>query len=276
MKIAIASGKGGTGKTTVSLALAETLGNRARLFDCDVEEPNCHLFINAQPTHIEPVNVLTPEFDLKHCLGCGKCAQHCHFNAIAAVKQQMIHFAELCHGCGNCVLNCPANAIARGTRQIGRLEFCNAANFELISGVAQIGSSMSPPVIRQLKRHADRQRINLFDAPPGTACAMTAAVDGCDYVILVTEPTPFGLHDLQLAIQTLKMMNLRFGVIVNRADPQVDIIGGFCRQQQIKLLMQIAFSRRIAEGYSRGQRLLQAAPELKAEFETMLKGLGAI
>jgi len=275
MNIAIASGKGGTGKTTVSLALAETLGSRARLLDCDVEEPNCHLFLDAEPIRREEVQISVPEFDRERCTDCGACARVCNFHAIAALgKKKILFFPELCHSCGGCLPACPSGAIREVMHRIGRLEFRRAAGFELVTGVVDVGYPMAVPVIRDLKKQALSDKTNLFDSPPGTACPMVATVRGADYVLLVTEPTPFGLHDLELACDTLEALNLRCGVIVNRADGHGGEVENFCRGRDIPILMEIPFSRKIAEGYSSGKRLLECAPELKLEFERLLAEIG--
>ncbi len=270
MKIAVASGKGGTGKTTVALALAETLGERGRLLDCDVEEPNCHLFLDSAPARSEPVEIPVPEFDPARCLGCGTCARSCNFHAIAALGKKMLFFPELCHSCGGCTLICKTGAIAETMHGIGNLEFRAAAGIELISGVMNVGYPMAVPVIRKLKELAQPDRVNVLDCPPGTACPMVSAVRGADFVLLVTEPTVFGLHDLELACDTLEELHLKCGVIVNRADDNCGELEAFCRSRGIPVLMKIPFSRKIAEGYSSGRRLTECAPELKEEFEALL------
>lgn len=276
MKIAVASGKGGTGKTTVSIALAETLGPRALLLDCDVEEPNCHLFLPGPVEEVLPVPVLVPEFHRDLCTGCGKCAASCRFNAIAALGRQMLIFQELCHSCGGCLLACPEKALRESSMVIGRILRRTPGSFGLVTGELEIGRALSVPLIQQLKRHADKEKINILDAPPGTSCPMVNTVRGCDYVILVTEPTPFGLHDLAGAAATLKTMQIPCGVIVNRAEEKNSIISDFCRKENLELLLQIPFDRKIAEGYAAGKTLLQTAPELQDALARMLAGLGAL
>jgi len=270
MKIAVASGKGGTGKTTVALALAETLGKRGRLLDCDVEEPNCHLFLGSDLVRSENVEVPVPQFDPERCTGCGACARSCNFRAIAALGKKMLFFPELCHSCGGCKRICKAGAITETMHGIGRLEYRAAAGIELISGVMNVGYPMAVPVIRKLKERALPDRVNILDCPPGTACPMVSAVRGADFVLLVTEPTVFGLHDLELACDTLEELHLRCGVIINRADDNCGDVEAFCRKRGIPILMKIPFSRKIAEGYSSGRRLAECAPELNGEFEALL------
>lgn len=276
MKIAVASGKGGTGKTTVSIALAETLGKRAVLLDFDVEEPNCHLFLTGVVESSDVVSIMVPRFHREKCSGCGKCAAGCRFNAIAALGKQMLIFPELCHSCGGCILACPEEALSESTTQIGTVYRRTPGDFPLITGELQVGYALSVPLIKALKKYADETKVNIFDAPPGTACPMVNTVRGCDYVILVTEPTPFGLHDLAGAVATLKTLDLPCGVIINRAEENNHLAEEFCRENNIDVLMKIPFSRRIAEGYASGKTLLQSAPELKTGFADMLAGLGAV
>lgn len=276
MKIAVASGKGGTGKTTVSIALAETLGNRAILLDCDVEEPNCHLFLSGKVEKSDPVSVMIPEFHSENCSGCGACAKSCRFNAIAALGKRMLVFPELCHSCGGCLLACPEHAVSESSMEIGTISMSIPGEFPLFTGLMHVGHALSVPLIRELKNCADDVKINILDAPPGTACPMVNSVRDCDYVILVTEPTPFGLHDLGGAVETLKTMGLKCGVIINRSGENDRIAENFCRENHIDILMKIPFSRTIAEGYAAGKTLLQTVPELKGQFAAVLQRLGAI
>lgn len=276
MKIAVASGKGGTGKTTVSIALAETLGAKAVLLDCDVEEPNCHLFFKGEVSSSEDVSVMVPEFHAGNCTGCGKCSKACRFNAIASLGKRQLIFQELCHSCGNCLESCPTGALTESAVVIGAVKGRSADGFPLYSGELKVGHALSVPLIRELKNRCQEEKINILDSPPGTACPMVNTVRNCDHVILVTEPTPFGLHDLQAAVETLRTMGVPCGVIVNRYDGTDTIPGDCCRANGIPILMRIPFSRKIAEGCAAGKTLLQSAPELKNEFIAMLKGLRAI
>lgn len=276
MKIAVASGKGGTGKTTVSIALAETIGRRAILLDCDVEEPNCHLFLDGKDGNICPVSVMVPDFYADKCTGCGKCAKVCRFNAIASLGKKMLIFPELCHSCGGCIIACPTDALYDSSMEIGSIVRRDTGIFSLISGRLNVGHALSVPLIRELKMCAEKDKINILDAPPGTACPMVNTVRDCDYVILVTEPTPFGLHDLSGAVDTLKTMDIPCGVIINRAEKDNSVTEIFCRENSIDILMKIPFSRKIAEGYASGKTLLQSMPELKTIFTGMLNKLRAL
>ncbi len=276
MKIAVASGKGGTGKTTVSIALAETLGDKAVLLDCDVEEPNCHLFLPSEIEDIMPFSVIVPAFNGDKCTGCRKCADSCRFNAIAALGKNMLIFRELCHSCGGCILVCQETALTEDTMETGSIIYRKPEDFPLLTGSLKVGHALSVPLIRKLKSLADCTKINILDAPPGTACPMVNTVRDCDYVILVTEPTPFGLHDLAGAVATLKTMQLKCGAIINRAEENNPEAEEYCRENNIDILMKIPFSRHIAEGYASGKTLLQSVPELKGQFEKLLQRLGAI
>ncbi len=277
MKIAVASGKGGTGKTTVALALAESFGPETLLVDCDVEEPNCHLFSTAPVLSLRSVKIQVPAFDDSRCTGCGACVKACRFHALARLGSRILLFPELCHSCGGCQLACPESAIQETSEKIGTIEFRADARFQLLSGTMKIGHAMAPPVIRQLKSIADGHRHVIFDAPPGTACSFTTTVQGCDIALLVTEPTPFGLHDLKLAVDALKVMKLRHAVILNRSLPEGDeLIDTYCRKNQIPLLLKIPFSREAAEGYSCGRSLLSTRPEWGEKFQHLRKQLEEI
>lgn len=271
MRIAVASGKGGTGKTTIALALAEAAGEGTELLDCDVEEPNCHLFVKAKPVR-EPVSVLKPEVNEQLCTGCRRCSEICQFNAIAVLGKKVLLFSDLCHGCGGCVKICPAGALTEKPYRIGDAGSCQVGDFTLIDGCLAIGQAMSPPLIRAVKERAGRAAAHvIIDSPPGTSCPMVAAVRDSDFVILVTEPTPFGLHDLTLAVDTLRLLKLPLGVVINRSDSGDDRVKTYCGNEGIPVLLEIPNRRDIAEAYSRGQTLLEAAPKLRPEFRRVLE-----
>jgi MinD superfamily P-loop ATPase len=249
MKIAVLSGKGGTGKTTVSASLASVL-NCCQYIDCDVEEPNGALFLNPKFQETLPVKVVVPEVDPSLCNGCGRCAKACQFHALAAVKGTVLQFHELCHHCGACTLVCPQGAIREIEREIGVIEASGDQQF--LQGRLNIGEPVSIPIIRELKRRMRDDVPVILDCPPGAACAVVQAIDGCDYCLLVTEPTPFGLHDMEIAVKLVKKMGIPFGVVVNKAMEGQRMIDEYCRKHGIKVLLEIPFSREIAESYSRG------------------------
>ena len=277
IKIAVASGKGGTGKTTVALALAECGGAGTLLLDCDVEEPNCHLFVAAAPVAAETVTVLKPEAVAGRCTGCGRCREICRFNALAVLAKQVLVFPELCHGCGGCAAICPDGALVDRPHPIGEVRTWRGASFELIDGCLAIGGTVTPPLIGAVQaRAAEAAPVVVIDCPPGTSCSMVAAVREADFVVLVTEPTPFGLHDLTLAVATLRELGLPMGVIINRADRGDDGVTNYCRREKLPILLAIPNRREIAECYSRGLPLLAAAPEYRAEFAMVIHQICAL
>ena len=269
MIVAIASGKGGTGKTTVAVGLALSLEGEVRLLDCDVEAPNCHIFLKPDIRHRENVGLPVPQVDAEKCNRCGKCSELCQYNAIAVVKTGALVFTELCHGCGGCTQVCPEGAISEVSRPLGVLEIGRADGVDFVHGRLRVGEAMSPPLIRAVKKHARNDGITIIDCPPGTSCPVITAMKGCDYVVLVTEPTPFGLHDLTLAVETARRMRLPFGVIINRADVGDDRVRRYCSDERIPVLLEIPDDRRIAEGYSRGQAATETVPALRAAFERL-------
>ena len=274
MKIAIASGKGGTGKTTVAtnLALAASdEGMDVAYMDCDVEEPNGALFLKPEFDDEMPVEVSVPEIDDAKCVGCGKCGEICQFNAIAVMLKKVFLFPELCHGCAGCWLVCPTGAIAEARRATGRLEMGSAGKIKFIHGLLNVGEAMSPPVIRGVKSHAPQCDLLIIDSPPGTSCPVIESVRGADYVILVTEPTPFGLNDLKLAIDMIKALKLTFGVVINRADAGDLKTREYCREFGIEILAEIPDDRRVAVAYSRGDTAYHSIPEYRDIFNSLLE-----
>jgi MinD superfamily P-loop ATPase len=279
MIIAIASGKGGTGKTTVATNLAVSLARRNRavqLLDCDVEEPNCHLFLRPGIETAETVGLPVPEVDEEKCTGCGQCARICQFSAIACVKKKVLVFPELCHGCGGCIRVCPEGAITEVERQIGMVELGQADGIEFIHGRLRIGEAMSPPLIRAVKGHIRDRGTSIIDAPPGTSCPVIEAVKDCHVCLLVTEPTPFGLNDLKLAVGMVRSMGLPHGVIINRADVGDRKVTEYCRGEGIEILMEIADDRRIAQGYSRGELIVDLLPEYEQQFQRLTEKIEAL
>lgn len=200
MIIAVASGKGGTGKTTVAVAMASACHSGEALFDCDVEEPNCHLFLNPDMTRRNAVTVPKPSIDESLCNGCGACSGICRYNALVNLGKRVLFFPELCHSCGGCSLICPVGAIREEASEIGNLDFARIDRLKLLSGTLSVGRAMSPPLIRAVKKHIPEHGLSIIDCPPGTSCPMVASIRNSDFVLLVTEPTPFGLHDLKLAV----------------------------------------------------------------------------
>ena len=275
MRIAVASGKGGTGKTTLatSLALALEAAGSVEFLDCDVEEPNAHLFLKPEITERTPVCVEVPEIDEARCTACGLCAEVCEFNAIAAIKDAVLTFPELCHGCTACWVLCPEEAITPGGREVGVAERGHAGAMGFHHGWLRVGEAMSPPLIRAVKAGAGEADFAVFDAPPGTSCPVVETVRGADAVVLVTEPTPFGLNDLVLAIDMVAALGPPAAVVVNRAGIGDDAVADYCAGRGVPILMEIPFDRRVAEAYSRGEPLVTAFPAYREPFEKLGEAL---
>jgi MinD superfamily P-loop ATPase len=267
--IGIASGKGGTGKTTLAVNLARSLAMPVRLLDCDVEEPNGHIFLKPQIDHSETVGVPVPVVDETRCTACGECGAFCQFNAIVALKTKPLVFPELCHGCGGCMMVCPEEAISETQREIGQVRIGRGGPITFVQGRLNVGEVMSPPLIRAVKEHVRRDMLTIIDAPPGTSCPMIEAIQDCHFVALVTEPTPFGLHDLTLAVETVRQLGIPCGVVINRADIGDARVVEYCRREAIPILLEIPDDRRIAEAYSRGRLALEAAPELGRRLQKL-------
>ena len=269
MKIAIASGKGGTGKTTVSVNLARVFGSDVRLLDCDVEEPNDHLFLRGTSREAETVSIPVPQVDESLCDGCGECGRFCEYHAIVSFGTKPLVFPEMCHGCGGCAKVCPKNAIRERDHRIGVVETMQADNITLIQGRLDVGVALAPPLIRAVKARLQNGTPAILDAPPGTSCPVVTVLRGADFVVLVTEPTPFGLHDLKLAVEVVQQLRIPFGVVVNRVGIGDDRVHVFCGNEDIPILLEIPDDRRIAEAYSRGELIVEALPEYLAHFERL-------
>jgi MinD superfamily P-loop ATPase len=241
------------------------------LLDCDVEAPNCHLFVQPKITRARTVCAPIPKVDMNACTGCSECADICAFNAIACLKGKVLTFPELCHGCGGCWLICPAKAITKGKREIGKIEHGTADGFSITQGRLRVGEAMSPALIREVRTPDDNHaELILIDAPPGTSCPVVAAVRGTDYVCLVTEPTPFGLNDLILAVGMVRELDIPTGVVINRSDIGNQDVRNYCEAQALPILAEIADDRRVAEAYASGRIAVQAIPSYRSVFESLL------
>jgi len=273
MIISVASGKGGTGKTTVAVNLALSLKNShsVQFLDCDVEEPNAHFFLNLHTLQSKPVFLPIPEIMEEKCTYCGKCSEVCAYNAIAVLKENVLVFPELCHGCGGCSLLCPEKAIKEKGQRIGVIEFGSTNNLQFIHGKLDIGQAMSPPLIREVKKHINSTWTIIIDVPPGTSCPVIEAVKGSDVTLLVTEPTPFGLNDLRLAVETLRELKIPFGVIINRSDIGDRQVQDYCLKENIPVLMTIPMDRNIAVAYSKGKTIIETQPSYKEKFLELFK-----
>jgi len=268
MRVVVASGKGGTGKTLVAANLAAVVACLCDvvLVDCDVEEPNLHLFFPSEKKLL-PVLADVPVFDTVRCDHCGECARTCQYGAIVVLSQKNLFFPEMCHGCGGCEIVCPQGAITMGKREVGRIEFSRPrAGLTLVSGVLNEREVAAPRVIREALRYAAGHPLVICDAPPGTACPLVETLEGADFCILVTEPTPFGLHDLSLAAGVAGVLGVLAGVVINRSIGEDEIIWRFCRSENIPVLWTIPFEKRIAELANEGKVLTDEIPEMKELF----------
>jgi MinD superfamily P-loop ATPase len=272
-RVAVASGKGGTGKTTVAtnLALAAAKnGTAVQYVDCDVEEPNGHIFLKPDIEKKKDVMVSVPEIDKDKCVGCGKCGEVCQYGAIVHLgEKNVLTFENLCHSCGGCWLLCPAGAIKQKQIKIGQVEFGMSGEVGFAHGILSIGSVRSVSLISQLKRESDSDGLVVLDIPPGTSCPVVESLKGSDFVLLVTEPTPFGLHDLKCAVELVRKMELDFGVVINRDGCGDDEVEKYCGSEGIEIFMRIKDDRRIAEAYSAGKMIYDCLDEYKCQFDEM-------
>ena len=266
MIISIASGKGGTGKTTIATNLAVSLESDVQILDCDVEEPNSHLFIRPAIDEVKTITTPVPEVDMEKCTMCGKCAEICQFNAIVMFGEIVMPFHELCHSCGGCMEVCPEKAITETDRELGIVEKGHRNGLEFVHGKLRIGEAMSPPLIKKVREYTRPDTLTIIDAPPGTSCPVIASMKGADFVLLVTEPTPFGLHDLKLAVGAVKILGIPCGLVINRSDIGNDQVKKYAEEKNVPILMEIPFDRRIAEAYSRGEMIVEVMPEWKEKF----------
>jgi MinD superfamily P-loop ATPase len=269
MIISVASGKGGTGKTTVAVNMALSIPS-TQLLDCDVEEPNAHLLLHPKITETAPVYVRVPVIDYKKCNYCGECSKFCQFNALFVANQKLLFFPELCHGCGGCAIVCPRNAIREKKRKIGTLKKGIVNGVRLVYGELTVGEPMATPVIAAVKKQTQKDGTVIIDSPPGTSCPVIASVHQSDYCILVTEPTPFGLYDLKIAVEVLERLKIPLGVIVNRAGIGDRKVYEFCRANGIPILLEISYDRKIAELYSSGTPFVLKMPQWKETFQQLL------
>ncbi len=280
MKIAIGSGKGGTGKTTFALNLAYAaaeLEDNVRLLDCDVEAPDCNLFLSREPEVTKDVTVKVPKVDATKCTGCGICGKECRYNALAVVKNNVMIFQELCHSCGVCVNVCPEGAFTEVDRPVGIVERSdNTEPFGFARGLLNIGEVLTTRVIDAVKECCDPEGLNIIDCPPGTSCPAVEAFSGSDVVILVTEPTPFGLSDLQLAVNLTVRLGLASGIVINKSDGVDKIITDYAERAGVPVIGRIPFKREYAEAYSEGKILVEEFPELKSGFVDMLRAAGKL
>jgi len=268
MIISIASGKGGTGKTMVATSLALSLADKktVQLLDCDVEEPDAHIFLKPSFSHREAVSISIPKLDEEKCSYCGKCAEVCAYNAIAVFPEHVLVFPELCHGCGACSYLCPEDALSEVNKEVGILETGQSNGIEFIHGRLAIGEAMATPIIREVKKHINQEQLAIIDVAPGTSCPVVEAVKDSDFCLLVTEPTPFGLNDLKLAVGMVKKLGIPHGIVINRDGAGNSQLEEYCIKQGIPILLRIPLDIEIARLYSRGINLVEGMPEWREAF----------
>lgn len=282
MIISVASGKGGTGKTTIAINLALSIRGAVQLMDCDVEEPNAHLFMNPVIKKRISATVPIPEVDESKCTYCGKCQKACAYNTIAVLPKtddrdgSILIFPHLCHSCGACSVLCPEDAIYEVEKEIGLIEIGDCEDIQFIHGRLNIGEIMSSSLIKMVKGYINPARTAIIDAPPGTSCPVIASVYGSDFCILVTEPTPFGLNDLILAVEVLNKMEIPHGVVINRSDIGDDEVDRYCKENNIPILMRIPFNREIASMYSVGIPMIKQKKEYIEKFQNMFDTIKGI
>jgi len=240
-----------------------------RVLDCDVEAPNAHLFLNPETRETKRFSVPVPEIDEGKCTYCKKCAQICRFRAIAILEEATLTFPELCHSCGGCMAVCPEDAISEIGRDVGEIAIGQAQNVDFIQGKLRVGEAMSPPLIKAVRDYEQPDILNIIDAPPGTSCPVVAAMKGADFILMVTEPTPFGLHDLKLAVGVVRVLGIPCGLVINQSDMGDDCVREYAETEKIPILMEIPFDRKIAQAYARGELLVEALPVWKARFSEL-------
>ena len=268
MIISIASGKGGTGKTLVATSLALSLkdNGKVQIIDCDVEEPNDHIFLKPTFTKKERVSIPIPKVDEEKCTHCGKCAEVCAYNAIAAMKKKVLVFPELCHGCGACSYLCPEDAISEIDKEVGVVEIGYSDSIQFAHGKLNVGEVMAPPVIRKVKELINPEYTVIIDVSPGTSCPVVESIRGSDFCLLVTEPTPFGLNDLILAVEVLRKLDIPSGVVLNRVGVGDKKVEEYCLRENIPILLTIPLDTQIASYYSRGIPLVEGIPQWREHF----------
>ncbi len=270
--VAIASGKGGTGKTTVATNLAKICaeaGDAVQYLDCDVEEPNGHIFLKPDVSEQRDVTVEVPEIDPAKCTGCGRCGEICQYGAVVSVSGQVLTFEPLCHSCGGCWRVCPTGALQPKPLKIGSLQTGRVGQLDFASGLLEIGHVRTPSLIGEVKAWIRPDALAIVDVPPGTSCPVVAALRGVDFVLLVTEPTPFGLNDLKLAVGLVREMQLPFAVVINRDGIGDDKTASYCRAEGIPIAAKLPDDRRIAEAYSAGQMITEAVPACRERFSAL-------
>lgn len=282
MKITIASGKGGTGKTTISTNLTSyiaSMGNKVVLSDLDVEEPNSALFLNPELLHTQIANKMVPSWEKEDCTLCGECAKNCNFNAIVSMPTEILVFPELCHSCYACSELCPTDSLPMRPTRIGEIKEFQAKDFPFVEGRLDLGQEMSVPLIAQTIEYTSKKytkHIKIFDAPPGTSCPVIEASRGSNFVILITEATPFGLNDLILAVETMRVLKQKFGVIINRHGIGDKSVEEYCQKENIPIITKVKNDKEVAKLYSKGELIYEKIEHFKDSLDEIISFIGDI
>ena len=280
MKIAFASGKGGTGKTTIAVNLAYFLarsGQQVQYLDCDVEEPNGHIYLKPDLSVKRPAKVMVPVIDQAKCTSCGDCSTKCQFNALVTLPGNTLIFPELCHSCGLCMRVCPEGALTEGEREIGYIEKGRSSyNIDFVSGLLNVGEPMAGPLIQEVKKESTQDHIQIVDAPPGTSCPMAKTIFDADCVVMVTEPTPFGLHDLKIAVSAAEKLGKLLGVVINRENGGFTPLADYLSEKGLPILMTLPEDRDISVSYSMGNLILQSLPAYIEQFTKLAVNIGRL
>jgi len=274
--VAVLSGKGGTGKTTVAVNLALSIGEELCFLDCDVEEPNAHLLLHPKISKTTPVYLPVPVFQEGKCNSCGRCVEVCAYNALALIGDAVLVFAEMCHGCGGCTYFCPTGALTEGQREIGVITEGRAGKVIFGGGRLRVGEALVPPLIKNLRRREWGTAHTIIDCPPGASCPVVHAVRGVDFGLVVTEPTPFGRHDLEVVVAMLDLLGIAAGVVINKADLGDSGVRDFCRERGLPVLAEIPFDLEIARAGAAGTPFTERLPAWRDAFHALWREIGGI
>ncbi|QSX04988.1 ATP-binding protein [Sedimentibacter sp. zth1] len=269
LTIAVLSGKGGTGKTFVSVNLAASAKN-ATYLDCDVEEPNGHIFLKPVNIKTKEVFKTLPTFDKEKCIGCRKCIDFCRFNAIAFIKETPQVFNEICHSCGGCKFVCPVGAIGETTKCVGTIQSGTTNDINVVTGMLNLGEASGVKVISEVLKNSSDNNINIIDCPPGSACTVMESVQTADYCVLVVEPTIFGIHNFKMVYELVTLLGKPCGVVINKYTEEVNELTSFCSENNIEILTKIPYNKEIGQINAQGSLAYEKDKNTKNTFDNLL------